>query len=1381
MSQASTWFDLVVGIDLHYEVVPASPTPVPFPHPFIGLVWDPVGAVVNEIISATVAAVMDTPRTTGPVLIYGRMATATGDEAKMPFGHMLIPPGVSWFPMPKVPVPGGRGPTLAPPPGDAMLVFGSKTVEMRGGKAVRLGDKALSCSDPVRLPTSFVVPVGGPQNVLVGGPEAIDWAVVAFAAGFGALRTKCVAKLAHAAINKFVPKDFRRARDFLHDAACFVTGHPVNVVNGSMFTTWVDFELPGPLPLRFSRRYRSSFCGRDSVVGYGWSHTLDQQIWIEHARVVCLTEDGRELEFDTFDLPDHVMRKNDEIFDPVSRLTLRSLGGLRWEISGPDGLTRELGPIPGESPQNRDRGLARLTRIRNRGGQAIHLRYDDHARLVEVVDSGGRLIKLEHDRNGRLGSIWLPATSGEGWRRQVELRYSPEGDLVETRDARGNPIRFAYEHHTLVKETNRNGLSFYFAYDGWGPLARCTRTWGDGGIHDHEITYDLEGRRTIVEDSLGHPTVYEWGPHGVMAKIIDARGGETCFEYDELLRRTATIDPLGNSTRYGYDERGNQVMVVGPDKAITEIHYDEHDDPIWMKTPKGAEWRWSYDRWGRRTTEINPLRQCTRYHYQHGRMVAVESAVGSRTCLSYDSAGNVTQLVNPDGTRREWSYDAVGRLASTTDPLGNVQRRQYDELGRLVRVDEPDGNVRHLEYDAEGHVVRLSDSRRRVILTYQGMGKVASRTIAGTTVGFEYDTEERLVAVINEKGHACRFERDGLGNVRAEVGFDGSRRVYVRDPAGRVTKVHRPGIGRFTAFEYDAAGRRTKVSHHDGSEAFFVYDADGALVEADNDTIDVHFERDPLGRIVRERQGEHWVASQYDYHGLRIGMKSSLGATQQILRDLMGNVTRVAAGQDDQQWEATFTRDALGLEVERRLPGSARSRWSRDRLGHPTLHSIEHEGAVHRARRYTWGDNGRLAALQDDGRRLTFEHDARGYLAATVDSSGAIDRRTFDEAGNVHRTVDGADREYGPSGELVLTRSSTSVRTYVHDPEGNLVRMDDEAGTWAYDWNGAGQLARAVHSDGREVSFAYDALGRRVAKGSDARTTRWLWDGNVPLHELEYSTTSPDAHDPAAAPPGTTWLFEPDSFAPIARLSASSVHSVVSDHLGVPLCMLDERGNARWQADTDIWGRASVVGEPELCPWRWPGQYADAETGLSYNRFRYYSPADGQYVSRDPLRLLGGIALYAYVPDPLVSTDPLGLTRQDDYSDGLSRVGTGPGEAFFWSGRTNGVGGEDIAKRIAQARGGVTLEILIDQRKIDMPAWDFSNPASMQAWKDISREYAENVSGDVRAVVGAQLRPGNVWETAELPYLIMNQNVSSISIIDPVTEVQQFIFRRRSL
>ncbi|GAB2590265.1 hypothetical protein ISP15_17810 [Dyella jejuensis] len=86
--------------------------------------------------------------------------------------------------------------------------------------------------------------------------------------------------------------------------------------------------------------------------------------------------------------------------------------------------------------------------------------------------------------------------------------------------------------------------------------------------------------------------------------------------------------------------------------------------------------------------------------------------------------------------------------------------------------------------------------------------------------------------------------------------------------------------------------------------------------------------------------------------------------------------------------------------------------------------------------------------------------------------------------------------------------------------------------------------------------------------------------------------------------------------------------------------------------------------------------------------------------------------------------------------------------------------------------------MLIDNRGIDMPAWDPLDPDVVQAWKDISSDYANGASGTVRAVIGENLRPGNVWETSELPNLMNNPNVNQIITIDPATGAQKVIFNR---
>jgi len=1437
---ASKFFDPVVGVDIHFELTPFG-VPAPFPNPFIGLIFDPMGLLVGQAMGYAVALATGTVPT-GPVLINSVPAANVGTEAKNYLGvpHILIPPGVAWAPMPKQPKPSFKGPPDPPglpiaPEGDAVHVFGSQSVNIMGSSAVRMGDYAMSCGEPVRLPSSvaMAIPLGAP--VLIGGPPALSLADAA-----GALvKTKWVAGHLHGLLSRLKSE---RLRNLLSKAVCFLTGHPVDVATGRVLTDALDFELPGALPLRLERHYSSAWANRAGPLGPGWSHSLDQAVWPERGRIVYLDAEGRELEFDTFAFPDHRLPDGGEVYEPISRLTLRSLGGGRYTLTTHDGLEREfarLAPPAARAalPAAPRASWSRLLRERTRAGASLDYRYDERGLLASVTGSGGRSALFEHDSRGRLLATRLPdPVHAERWLVHTRYAYDAEGDLVTASDALGHSFRYAYETHLLTAETNRNGLSFYFAYDGFGQDAYCVRTWGDGGLYDHLISYDKAGRATFVKNSLGFTTSYFMHAIGAVTKVIDPLGNTTQYEYDEAsLQRTKLIDPMGARSEWSYDSRGNCIQMLAPDGARLQITYDARNLPEQLTDALGGTWRWKYDGDGRLLARRDPLAQRTQFHWRGPLLVGVTDPAGQLTRLEYDAADNLSALVPPDGSTTRWAYDARGRCVTLGDPNGNEQRRRYDALGRVVRVDEPDGNIRDLDYDPEGNVIQARDRDHDVRFEYQGLSRLAARSEAGTRIEFRYDSEERLLAIQNEHGAVYRFQLDPAGNVAEEHGFDGLRRRYQRDKAGRVQLILRPASAS-SKYAYDKAGRVTLVEHSDGTRETFAYRADGELIRATNAATELQFERDPLGRILQELQGEHWLRSSYDALGRRTSLRSSKGLEQRIRRGALGDVQAIEAGvhslrptptatppdlllqERRDPYRVDFERDRLGLELQRSLPGGVQARWQRDRLGRPALHEIQVHGVVHNARKYQWETNDRLRGIIDSQRGPSqFTHDALGNLAAATHADGRVEWRLPDAVGNLFQSRDRSDRKYGPAGQLLEASDARGTTRYAYDPEGNLIEKLEPGGKrWAYRWNLAGMLVEVERPDGHVVAFAYDALGRRIGKTFRGKTSHWIWDGNVPLHEwitLDDEALARDgiplrssaereialgkrrallAQRSAQGPPpgqadvplrevplleGTpespiTWLFEPESFAPLAKLVSDERYSIVTDHLGTPRAMYDERGSESWAAEIDTYGALRELrGQRCACPFRFPGQYEDEETGLYYNRFRYYDPGTGGYVSRDPIGLLGGKAPYAYAHDPLAWTDPSGLA-------GCRDVSTEPNTAFFWSGRTGGVGGAEVAKQIAESRGGTTLEMLTKQRGISMPDWDPNNPIVVKAWSDMSHAYAAGVSGEVRAVIGKNLRAGNVWESHEIPALLDNPKVSKITTIDPKTLAESTIFVR---
>ncbi|KGN87738.1 RHS repeat domain-containing protein [Porphyromonas gulae] len=192
-----------------------------------------------------------------------------------------------------------------------------------------------------------------------------------------------------------------------------------------------------------------------------------------------------------------------------------------------------------------------------------------------------------------------------------------------------------------------------------------------------------------------------------------------------------------------------------------------------------------------------------------------------------------------------------------------------------------------------------------------------------------------------------------------------------------------------------------------------------------------------------------------------------------------------------------------------------------------------------------------------------------------------------DAIGNLFRTEKRKDRKYGKGGRLLEDRKFA----YHYDGEGNLViknrlRPDDgdkapqwQEGDWAYEWQGNGMLRSVKRPDGEMVSFEYDPLGRRISKTYKDKTTRWVWDGNVPLHEW---TEESDV---------MTWLFEEGSFVPCAKLQNGESYSIVTDYLGTPTEMFNSDGEKTWSVELDIYGSVRNFAGRSLsdCPFRYQG------------------------------------------------------------------------------------------------------------------------------------------------------------------------------------------------
>ena len=242
------------------------------------------------------------------------------------------------------------------------------------------------------------------------------------------------------------------------------------------------------------------------------------------------------------------------------------------------------------------------------------------------------------------------------------------------------------------------------------------------------------------------------------------------------------------------------------------------------------------------------------------------------------------------------------------------------------------------------------------------------------------------------------------------------------------------------------------------------------------------------------------------------------------------------------------------------------------------------------------------------------------------------------------------------TGTLII--SAGTVR-YRHDRQGRVVgrhrtRISHPAATWSYRWDADDRLTAVTTPDGSTWRYRYDPLGRRIAKqrfdpsGAPAEETTFTWDGAVLAEE------SSSAQE-LGRRRRLTWDYRPGTFTALTQsehVSASDApqeviderfYAIIADQVGMPAELIAADGTVAGYQQHTLWGGTLWRPGGAATPLRFPGQYHDPETGLHYNQQRYYDPVTGSYLTPDPLGLAPAPNPHAYVPNPLIQTDPLGL------------------------------------------------------------------------------------------------------------------------------------------
>ncbi len=1005
---------------------------------------------------------------------------------------------------------------------------------------------------------------------------------------------------------------------------------PVSMVTGEELLTLTDGTLDGILPFDFTRLYRTSAVEIDSGLGFGWSHSLSQHLELHSERVLWIDPENRRTPFP------RPTAARPVIHNSLSRATIY-LG------EEPDELILALAGHRARFYHFHD---GRLSTISDAYGNRLTVQRDRCDRIQRLDNGADRALLLRYDVKHLVAVDYQVFQRGDceanTWRTEqtlVSYRYDARRRLIEATNAAGESERYDYdERHVILQRQLAGGASFFWAWERSGKAARCIHHWASFSQMEARYAWDDKGCVT-VNNADGSEEVYVHDNRARLVRQVGPDGGELHKAYDDQGRLIAEQDALGAVTEYHYDEAGWLNARLAPDEMPMTCNY-RHG---FLRTLTRGQATWSCQRnaQGDITGVSDPDGQITRYFYDpKGRLLTIRFPDQSGHRFVWNALGQLLKETLPDGAERAFSYDVLGRRITRQDEHGAVTGYEWDAMGRLTRITLPNGACRAYRYNAYGQVTAETDELGRVTrYDYADDLHLVSRRINpdGSTLKYGYDHAQLLLTEIeNEVGDLYRLDYTPGGLIRQETGFDGRRTTYAYDGNGQLlkkTEFGDDGSQLVTQYQRDSAGRLLLKTLPDGIKVEYHYDNLGRLVRVDDgQDHPLAFEYDRQGRLITEHQG--WSTLRYGYDACgrlkRLHLPDDCVLVYHHAKG--GALTAI----DLNGTRLTCHRFVGGREQERQQ-GLLLSDYAYDEQGRLQVHCVSQKQRTLYRREYAYSAKGNLLQIADSrhGQRH-YQYDAFDRLTGVRhDRDQFAENFTHDPAGNLLIR--------GRPGPLVLQGNRLHRHCnshYDYDAFGNLIRerrgIPPQVTKYTYD--SQHRLISVSTPDGKSVSYRYDAFGRRIRKTIGSQTTQFFWQGDQLIAE-----SAPEHY--------CSYVYEPGSFRPLALLDGKGPADACPlyyqlDHLGTPQELTNYGGAIVWSAKYTAHGKLREVsqgdGERLKQPLRFQGQYFDAESGLHYNRHRYYHPDIGRYLTLDPVMLAGGLNPYRYTRNPTGWVAPLG-------------------------------------------------------------------------------------------------------------------------------------------
>ncbi len=674
------------------------------------------------------------------------------------------------------------------------------------------------------------------------------------------------------------------------------------------------------------------------------------------------------------------------------------------------------GPLSTKTIVKSNLTTGRITSSENGVGNVTKYEYDTSNRITKVTAPEDNYVDYLYDARGNVTRVRLidkpggtnlanvtttatypascttsnrkicnkPTTTTDAYGKVTNYTYSTTHGGVETVKAPTGDAGFRQQVTTTYGS--------YISGSIWRPVTvtTCaTATTCADTVNETETEYTYQGSHLRVsrirnQDGTGGLREQTIFTHNNFGDVISANGpisgtGDTIYYfYDDLRRPTGVISPLSELTpssslrraeRTTYTTRGLVDKVErGTTTSTTSIsaitvlqttntNYDSYGRPDEVRNFANGATRtltqWNYDAAGRvdctvqrLSLSVGGVSACTPNSSADG--------YDRVTRNTYDAASRVIEVRTARGVVGEarWeqrmTYTANGLVATLKDAEANTTTYTYDDLDRLTRTTFPDTSFEELTYDVGGRVTqRELRNGQDIFYTYSDRGEMTYMDAPGTSndTTYEYDVMGRTERVSTTIGSRTMVnEYDALSRLKSSM-TNAQKVSYEYDNAGRRTKMTWPdnfyvnydyddagmlkairqnglttGADVLAKFEYNGLGQRTKLVRGNGADTTYAYDNSLLLDDLDHDftgttdDLEIDFDYNKVGQITMRQTSN----TAYDYSAFAsvtiasvnnaLNQPTSIGGLT-VIHDALGNMT------DDGTHDYTY--DSLSRLKER--------------------------------------------------------------------------------------------------------------------------------------------------------------------------------------------------------------------------------------------------------------------------------------------------------------------------------------------------------------------------------------------------------------------------------------------------------------------------------